>query len=294
MFSFMRPAVIFWPKEYYGNEADNSIAGESITRNYIEGGGGNDWLFGNIGDDELHGGEGRDYLEGREGNDQLFGETGNDTLAGGTGDDTLYGGDGNDSLNGEDGNDKLFGGFGQDTLVGGAGNDELEGGTDWDTLFGGDGDDVLSGGFGDDQLYSGSGYDTVDGGSGDDTIYVNANDLVDDKIEGGAGRDTLVLTAQVALDLHEQAGHIHGIEKIDASFAPMDIKLDAADILDMTDDGSLFILGGADDNVSSTGFGWTLEGSIQENGHNFDHYVAEVNGQKVYLNIEDTIAVALN
>jgi len=70
------------------------------------------------------------HLEGGPGDDILYGGPGNDTLEGGPGDDVLYGGDGNDTLEGGPGND---------TLIGGPGDDFLDGGPDHDTaVFAGD------------------------------------------------------------------------------------------------------------------------------------------------------------
>ncbi|WP_374378003.1 calcium-binding protein [Dongia sp.] len=293
-FGFFRPSLYIGPRYYLRGAGDDEVHGESITFNYIDGGAGNDWLYGNVGNDELHGGEGNDYVAGQEGDDLLHGETGNDTLAGGDGNDLLFGDDGTDSLDGGKGDDSLYGGFGQDTLNGGDGDDHLEGGPDWDTLFGGDGDDILGGGFGEDTLFGGAGHDLVDGGFGDDVIYADASDLLEDRIVGGDGKDTLLLVSDTALDLHQQVNHILGIERIDASNATLDMKLDAADIIDMSDSHELFVLGGADDNLVSTGFGWELQGSTQENGHNFDHYVTKVNGVDVTLNVEVGIATALN
>ena len=45
---------------------------------HIDGGQGNDLLFGNSGEDQLSGGEGSDYLEGGHGSDKLFGGLGDD------------------------------------------------------------------------------------------------------------------------------------------------------------------------------------------------------------------------
>lgn len=47
------------------------------------------------------------YLDGGDGNDTLWGEGGNDTLIGGAGDDKLYGGEGANYLDGGAGNDVL-------------------------------------------------------------------------------------------------------------------------------------------------------------------------------------------
>ncbi|HEX9741382.1 MAG TPA: hypothetical protein VGA17_01160, partial [Nitrospiraceae bacterium] len=51
-----------------------------------------------------------DTLNGGDGNDILFGQAGNDTLSGGNGDDWLIGNSGNDSLNGGSGKDKTYSG----------------------------------------------------------------------------------------------------------------------------------------------------------------------------------------
>ncbi|WP_411292390.1 cadherin domain-containing protein [Vibrio mimicus] len=65
-------------------------------------------------------------------------------------DDRLTGGLGNDILFGQGGNDYLDGGVGKDTLYGGKGNDTLIGGDDDDILIGGLGNDILTGGEGED------------------------------------------------------------------------------------------------------------------------------------------------
>ncbi len=77
-----------------------------------------------------------DYIRQNHAQFDVAGDTrgGNDTLRGGTGDDILYGQGGTDTLEGGDGNDILYGGTGNDTLQGGKGND---------TLIGGTGDDVF-------------------------------------------------------------------------------------------------------------------------------------------------------
>lgn len=64
----------------------------------------------------------------------IFGEGGNDTIHGGAGNDWLFGGEGDD---------QIFGGTGDDILYGGAGNDYLDGGTGHNSLYGGEGNDIL-------------------------------------------------------------------------------------------------------------------------------------------------------
>jgi len=61
-----------------------------------------------------------DTIDGGAGNDQIYGYGGNDLLTAGAGDDVLFGGAGNDTLNGGTGDDSLFGGDGNDTLFSGS------------------------------------------------------------------------------------------------------------------------------------------------------------------------------
>ncbi|NEO39166.1 MAG: calcium-binding protein [Moorea sp. SIOASIH] len=109
--------------------------------------------------------QGKNYLDGGDGDDILYGGGKNDTLMGGNGDDYLYGGStspdhpcsfvdhhnlrcrnvsGNDVLNGGYGNDTLDGAEGADTLIGESGDDVLTGGYGNDTLTGGEGADIFS------------------------------------------------------------------------------------------------------------------------------------------------------
>jgi Ca2+-binding RTX toxin-like protein len=100
--------------------------------------------YGNALDNILSGGAGNNYvpvpgdliygLEGGDGNDKLYGQAGDDGLNGGLGNDTLEGGYGNDTLNGDDGNDYVRGGNGNDNLYGGNNNDTLTGGTGVDSF----------------------------------------------------------------------------------------------------------------------------------------------------------------
>ncbi len=62
-------------------------------------------------------------LNGGTGNDALFGTSAADTLNGNAGNDLLLGGANGDTLNGGDGNDILDGGNGADTMSGGTGDD---------------------------------------------------------------------------------------------------------------------------------------------------------------------------
>lgn len=161
----------------------------------LEGGEGDDWLFGYEGDDVLRAGPGRDTLDGGPGDDSLAGAAGHDVLDGGPGRDTLSGGADNDFMDGGEGDDSIDGGPENDDIDGGDGDDLLTGGAGDDVLVGGDGNDTQSGGEGadrllgrdsDDRLSGGAGDDVVDGGDGRDSL---TGDAGNDRLTGGEGED---------------------------------------------------------------------------------------------------------
>lgn len=166
-------------------------------------------------------------LDGGEGNDTLYGSNGNDHLIGGSGTDKLYGYGGLDTLEGGAGNDSYYGvGYniieaadgGVDTLyLSNYANDyyladnvenvtytgpdityyltNLWGNASNNIMRGGNGDDSMWGMEGNDSLYGGAGVDTLVGMEGNDTLYGGAGDDTlsgwggADKLEGGGGRD---------------------------------------------------------------------------------------------------------
>jgi Ca2+-binding RTX toxin-like protein len=181
-----------------GNSLGNVIVGFGADNHTIEGMGGNDYLYGDAGIDNIDGGDDNDYINGGAGADSLVGGLGNDTIDGGAdndningnaGDDYLIGGTGNDTINGGDDNDILDGGDNNDSLLGGNGNDALYGGAGNDTLNGEANNDILDGGDNNDSLLGGTGNDTLYGGAGNDTLKGEDNN---DYLVGGAGNDSLV------------------------------------------------------------------------------------------------------
>ena len=92
--------------------ANADILAGDFRDNKIEGGGGDDKIYGGpdpsdidpmsrglvTNNDELHGGGGDDMIFGGAGNDMLFGNAGDDMLWGGAGEDTYYGGAGSDTI----------------------------------------------------------------------------------------------------------------------------------------------------------------------------------------------------
>ncbi|MFT5523927.1 MAG: Ca2+-binding RTX toxin-like protein [Pirellulaceae bacterium] len=111
----------------YGNDGNDKLRATPVGISVL--------LDGGDGDDRLFGGQADDYLIGGAGDDRLFGLGGDDVLEGGDGDDRLFGLSGNDILDGGDGDDRLLAGDGDDWLSGGLGNDLLHGGTGNDALF---------------------------------------------------------------------------------------------------------------------------------------------------------------
>ena len=97
---------------------------ETTGRSLIDGGTGNDVIYGGGFADTASGGDGHDYIDGKSDNDSLTGGAGNDTILGAIGNDTMQGNDGDDFLFGQHNEDLLSSGAGKDTLVGGSGVDD--------------------------------------------------------------------------------------------------------------------------------------------------------------------------
>jgi Ca2+-binding RTX toxin-like protein len=181
----------------FGGAGNDTIYG-SFNSNVLEGGAGDDVLFGRpqFGPN----GPDADWLIGGDGDDRLYGVGGTNVLVGGEGDDiaTFFDAHSNDTLwidmeagvvvipddtsptwtvlydsiegiegslassntiFGDAGDNLLIGGTFADTLIGRAGDDELRGGFGDDWLVGGDGDDILQGGGNVNVLNGGEGLD---------------------------------------------------------------------------------------------------------------------------------------
>jgi len=90
--------------------------------------------YGAAGDDVLQGDIwGGDYIDGGAGNDSLYGYWGNDTLIGGTGNDRIYGGAGDDLIYTGPGTDYASGEYGNDTIYCGPGTNRVDGGPGTDS-----------------------------------------------------------------------------------------------------------------------------------------------------------------
>lgn len=97
----------------------NRVVASQVTKIVVNAGEGNDSvkISSNIKRETM--------LNGGDGNDSIWGGASRDVIYGGRGNDRLYGNDGNDQLYGEDGDDILDGGKGSDSHSGGLGLDTL-------------------------------------------------------------------------------------------------------------------------------------------------------------------------
>ncbi len=88
------------------SSGDDSYDGRrGSVAGYVDGGIGNDTLWGGLIEDDLRGGTGSDLLAGNDGDDTLTGSDGDDTLSGSAGDDVIRAGLGFDILTGGSGRD---------------------------------------------------------------------------------------------------------------------------------------------------------------------------------------------
>ncbi|CCI09447.1 beta strand repeat-containing protein [Microcystis aeruginosa] len=181
----------------------------------LKGGGGNDTISGNAGDDRIYGEDGNDVLNGGVGNDQLYGGNGNDLLNGDSGHDYFTSDEGNnDTINGGAGSDSYhadysYGSSGLTMTYDTAGSGTITVGTETDTFTsiesfngfkGTDYNDVIFGGTAVgyyEHLYGREGNDTISGNAGADIIDgEDGNDVLNggadnDDLYGGNGNDTL-------------------------------------------------------------------------------------------------------
>lgn len=99
-------------------------------------------------------------IDGGAGNDALYGDAWSDTLMGGDGFDRLYGGGGSDFLDGGAGDDVLYASGSGTILIGGAGRDSLRDYSSTDTTY------RINVGDGEDYIEETGGVDTIEFGAG--------------------------------------------------------------------------------------------------------------------------------
>ena len=227
-----------------GDGFNNTLIGQ-IGRDYIQGLGGDDTLYGyNPTDLANITKDGADYLDGGAGNDQLFGGYGNDVLDGGAGADTMTGGMGDDIYvidnvgdviveNANEGTDTIqiaatynpgtyviptnF----ENVLVLGNFNVNVTGNAADNRITGNDGNNALSGLGGDDRLIGGKGNDTLTGGAGNDIFEwgladkgslgtPNIDTITDFTYVNNAVGTSSVLLADGSTRNFNDASNIHG------------------------------------------------------------------------------------
>ncbi|WP_413165849.1 beta strand repeat-containing protein [Capilliphycus salinus ALCB114379] len=161
-----------------------SIVRVGVRETTLEGGEGNDSLYGGVG-----------FLA--EGGNFFDGGAGNDTISSFAFQDSLSGGDGNDVLSTNTSSEVVTIGFGtvntsiqgfagDSTLDGGEGDDTIISAFESDFLFGGGGNDTLSGPF--TLMDGGDGNDTLDGSS---FLRAGTTSPLEVSLFGGAGNDIL-------------------------------------------------------------------------------------------------------
>ncbi|MDB5322150.1 MAG: hypothetical protein JWN40_3781 [Phycisphaerales bacterium] len=111
-----------------GTQINQTFSFSAVSSIIIQAGAGNDIVT--IGNGitiaaEIHGAEGNDIVQGGGGNDMIFGEAGTNILEGNAGDDVVVGGAGTDIISGGNGRDILIGGLGSDLITGDNGDDIL-------------------------------------------------------------------------------------------------------------------------------------------------------------------------
>ncbi len=141
-------------------------------------GGGDDTFFAAPWDDV----QPRVIVDGGAGNDTVYGSTLGDDIHGGAGDDRLYGLDDEDALDGGPGNDLIVGGAGDDSVVGGDGQDRLYGDELGPTSAWGN--DLLT------AVDFGAGPDRLFCGEGPDGAVVDGDDVAASDCENLSGAQT--------------------------------------------------------------------------------------------------------
>ncbi|WP_169543139.1 Ig-like domain-containing protein [Sneathiella aquimaris] len=205
----MNPGQAEGPEAAPGEETDNNgqnviivgVNDDDFTdgeSDVVNGGRGQDFLFGDENNNDLSGGEHNDYLDGGAGNDMLMGDSGGDVIIDDQGQDVMVGGTGSDVIFGrrDSEDDTLDGGSGNDigkpiplgkVLLGAEAGDEIgnENPFGYNEYGTGDlliGDDIISGGWGND--FGKKGGPEQNGDFGPRALLVE-----DDILVGGFGND---------------------------------------------------------------------------------------------------------
>ncbi len=232
-----------------------------IDRVLIDGGSGNDTIFGSMGVDIIDGGIGNDAIAARAGDDVIRSGAGDDVVRGNTGNDLIFGGDGNDLLLGGENDDRIFGENGSDTLDGGPGDNFLDEGQEPGGILirGTDGDDVIFVGR---QVINGLPHAlVVINGMVTRTPYLNGETMI---VYAGAGNDVVTLDASLdnrwSAEFHGEDGNdrLYGGPRADKLFGGNGndalFGFAGPDLL-LGQSGNDWLFGGLDDDLLIGGVG---------------------------------------
>ncbi len=229
-----------------------------IERTTLLGGGGNDSLYGAIGDF----GSGRNFFDGGDGNDTIRVFATQDTALGGAGDDFITsqtvsalssvgalssfpGFAGRNLLDGGEGNDTIVAAFASDTMIGGGGNDTLSG--IFTQASGGEGNDTINASF----AGTNAALVTLDGGLGDDFLIGNSTVGVTNFMNGGEGNDNILFGGT----RDRLIGSFGGNDTISYATGVNFIGVQSVPNIITDNLGSNFITGGNGTDVITTGAG---------------------------------------
>jgi hypothetical protein len=247
----------------------------SLATSTINGGSGEDTIFGTQKADTIDPGDLNDTVHAQDGNDTTIWNPGDDTdiMNGGDGVDTVIdvGGGGDETFeikpNGErvsaarinnpfnldiGGTEKLTvqGNGGNDTITGAVGLADLikltiTGGDGNDILTGGDGNDLVQGDAGNDAVLGARGNDDMQGGDGDDVLTWNPGEGTD-KFEGGAGNDVGVDNGGAAAEHFIVSANGQRVTATRDNGAPFFLDMGTIETLDLN-------TAGGDDSVDVNG-----------------------------------------
>ncbi len=149
--------------------------------------------------------------------------------------------------------------------VGGINNIAIAIGATIENAKGGSGNDIITGNDGANVLIGGGGVDTLYGGLGNDTLTFDGQDV----LFGGEGIDTMVALFNTIINT--SSNNINGIEKFDlADGGSQSVNINIADIIRISDNDDLIIMGDASDTVQLTG--GTNLGQTSVGGTLYQHY----------------------
>jgi Ca2+-binding RTX toxin-like protein len=212
---------------------------------YLSGTDAADLIEGGTGDDAIYGEGGNDTILGSEGSDLISGGMGDDSLYAASGDDTVDAGDGNDLIVGGDGagDDLYMGGTGVDTVrytsatagikvnlsaardqarsisadLAGIGVDQL---SDIENIIAGYYDDILTGNAADNVFAGMTGNDVIDGGLGIDTVEIAIlfADVTNVALANGSG-GVVVTSAQG----RDSLINVERVQFLDVAYTPSEL-----------------------------------------------------------------------